>query len=84
MIESHPHIKSVHIACVLASGLLCAARGLLVQLVVYVALAVLAMQRASASRARLAFYAAAMTTCAYVLGVTRMHHPLGWIVGTFA
>ena len=134
MIEFYPHIKSVHIACVLASGTLFAARGLLVQvghdgiarhipvrvlahvidtallatalmllsivpgasfgngwmtiklvlLVAYVALAVLAMQPARAPQARLAFYATALATYVYVLGVARMHHPLGWMSGTFA
>lgn len=134
MIEFYPHIKSVHIACVLASGVLFAARGLLIQvghdgiarripvrvlahtidvallttalmllsilphavfgngwlaiklvlLVAYVALAVLAMQRARAQRARLALYATALATYVYALGVARMHHPLGWLHGTFA
>ena len=56
----------------------------LVLLVAYVALAMLAMHRAHAPRARLAFYASALVTYVYVLGVARMHHPLGWIVGTFA
>ena len=134
MIEFYPHIKAVHIACVLASGMLFALRGLLIQvghdgvarripvrvlayaidttllttalmllsilphavfgngwltiklvlLAAYVALAVLSMQRARAPRARLALYATALATYVYVLGVARMHHPLGWMVGTFA
>ncbi len=131
MIEFYPHIKWVHIACVLASGLLFASRGLLVQvgqagiaqrvpvrllsyaidttllttalmlvsilpgamfangwlttklvlLVAYVALAMLAMKRVRAPRVRLVFYAAALTTYLYMLGVARMHHPYGWLYG---
>ncbi len=134
VIEIYPHIKWVHVACVLASGMLFAVRGLLVQvghggvargipvdvlgyaidtallttalmllsivpgalfangwltfklvlLVAYVALAVLTMKRASVPRARLTFYVAALATYVYVLGVARMHHPLGWMVGAFA
>lgn len=131
MIEFYPHIKWVHVACVLASGLLFASRGLLVQtghhgvahripvrvlsyaidtallttalmllsilpgamfangwlsiklvlLVAYVALAMLAMKPARAPRVRLAFYATALVTYVYMLGVARMHHPWGWIYG---
>ncbi len=133
MIEFHPHIKWVHIACVLASGRLFALRGLLVQvghdgdarripvrvlayaidtislttalmllsilpgalfangwltikllLAAYVALAVLAMQRARAPRARLAFYAATLVTGVYALGVARTHHPWGRLHGSLA
>ncbi len=134
VIEFYPQIKWVHIACVLASGMLFALRGLLVQvghagvaqrlpvrllsyaidttlltaalmlssilpgamfangwlttklvlLVAYVLLATLAMKRAHTPRARLAFYLTALTTYVYMLGVARMHHPLGWLYGWLA
>ncbi|KRE86626.1 hypothetical protein ASG75_00090 [Rhodanobacter sp. Soil772] len=53
----------------------------LVLLVVYVVLAMLALKRARTPRARLAFYVAALVTYVYMLGVARMHHPLGWLYG---
>lgn len=131
MIEFYPQIKWVHIACVLASGLLFAFRGVLVQaghervaqftslrllsytidttlltaalmlvsvlpaamfangwlttklvlLVAYVVLGTLALRRARTSRARLAFFVAALATYVYMLGVARMHHPAGWFLG---
>lgn len=134
VIEFYPQIKSVHIACVLASGLLFASRGLLVQaghhgvaqripvrvlsyaidvtllttalmllsilptamfangwllvkltlLVAYVGLALLAMKRTRAQRARLALYVAALATYLYMFGVARMHHPWGWLYGWLA
>lgn len=134
MIEFYTHIKSVHVACVLASGLLFAVRGLLVQighdgvaqripvrvlshavdiallttalmllsilpramfangwlsiklvlLVGYIALAILAMKRTRAPRARWGLYLAALATYTYMLGVARMHHPLGWMHGWLA
>ena len=132
--EFYPQIKWVHIACVLASGLLFSLRGLLVQLghagaaqwepvrwlsyaidtslltaalmlvsilpgalfangwlttklvllVVYVVLATLALKRARTRRARLAFFIAALACYVYMLGVARMHHPLGWLHGWLA
>lgn len=128
MLEFYPQIKAVHIACVLASGLLFALRGLLVQLgrvgpahwaplryasyaidttlltaalmlvsmlphalyangwlavklallAAYVVLGTLALKRARSARWRRACYAAALLAYLYVLGVARMHHPLGW------
>lgn len=134
MFEFYPQIKAVHIACVLASGLLFLLRGLLVQagrdgiaqwaplrllsyaidttlltaalmlvsilphalyangwlatklslLVVYVALGTLALKRARSPRARQVCYVAALATYLYMLGVARMHHPLGWLHGWFA
>jgi uncharacterized membrane protein SirB2 len=56
----------------------------LVLLVVYVVLGTLALKRARTPRARLAFYVAALATYAYMLGVARMHHPLGWLYGWMA
>jgi uncharacterized membrane protein SirB2 len=132
--EFYPQIKWVHIACVLASGVLFALRGLLVQaghagaaqwmpvrwlsyaidttlltaalmllsilpgalfangwlttklvlLVLYVLLATLALKRARTPRARLGFFVAALVTYIYMLGVARMHHPLGWLHGWLA
>ncbi len=134
MFEFYPQIKWVHIACVLASGLLFALRGLLVQaghggaaqwepvrwlsyaidttlltaalvlvnilpgalfangwlttklvlLVAYVALGTLALRRARTPRSRRVFYVAALATYVYMLGVARMHHPLGWLYGWLA
>ena len=56
----------------------------LVLLVVYVVLAMLALKRARTPRARMAFYVAALVTYVYMLGVARMHHPLGWLHGWLA
>ena len=134
MLEFYPQIKWVHIACVLASGLLFALRGVLTQfghtgaaqwepvrwlsyaidtslltaalmlvsilpgalfangwlttklvlLVVYVVLATLALKRARTPRARLVFFIAALVTYLYMLGVARVHHPLGWLHGWIA
>jgi uncharacterized membrane protein SirB2 len=131
VLEFYPQIKWVHIACVLASGLLFALRGLLVQaghagaaqwepvrwlsyaidttlltaalmllsilpgalfangwlttkmvlLVVYVVLATLALKRANSRRARAICFALALGTYFFMLGVARMHHPLGWLHG---
>jgi len=127
--EFYPQIKAVHIACVLASGLLFALRGLLVQLgrdgiaqwapvrwlsyaidttlltaalmlvsilpgamfangwlttklvllVAYVVLGTLALKRARTSRRRLGCYVVALAVYIFMLGVARMHHPLGWL-----
>ena len=52
----------------------------LILLVVYVLLGTLALKRARTPRARLAFYMAALATYVYMLGVARMHHPLGWLL----
>jgi len=56
----------------------------LVLLVVYVVLGTLALKRARTPRARLTFYVAALATYVYMLGVARMHHPLGWLHGGLA
>lgn len=56
----------------------------LVLLVVYVVLATLALKRARTRRARLAFFIAALACYVYMLGVARMHHPLGWLHGWIA
>jgi len=56
----------------------------LVLLVVYVALATLALKRARTPRARRIFFIAALVTYLYMLGVARMHHPLGWLHGWIA
>lgn len=53
----------------------------LVLLVVYVVLATLALKRARNRHARLAFFIAALASYVYMLGVARMHHPLGWLHG---
>jgi len=56
----------------------------LVLLVAYIVLAMLALKRVRTPRARLVFYVAALTTYVYMLGVARMHHPLGWLHGWLA
>ena len=56
----------------------------LVLLVVYVVLATLALKRARGRRARQAFFIAALASYVYMLGVARMHHPLGWLHGWIA
>lgn len=48
-------------------------------LVVYVVLGSLALKRARSERARRIAYAAALLTYVYMLGVARLHHPLGWL-----
>ena len=53
----------------------------MVLLVVYVVLATLALKRASSRRARAICFALALGTYLFMLGVARMHHPLGWLHG---
>jgi uncharacterized membrane protein SirB2 len=50
-------------------------------LVVYVVLATLALKRANGWRARAVCFALALGTYLFMLGVARMHHPLGWLHG---
>jgi uncharacterized membrane protein SirB2 len=56
----------------------------LVLLVAYVVLAMLALKRVHTLSARRIFYVAALATYVYMLGVARMHHPLGWLHGWLA
>ena len=56
----------------------------LILLLAYVALAMLAMKRVHAPRARMIFYVAALATYTWMLGVARTHHPLGWLHGWLA
>ncbi|CAM5637521.1 SirB2 family protein [Rhodanobacter lindaniclasticus] len=56
----------------------------MILLLAYIALAMLAMKRARAPRARMAFYVAALATYVWMLGVARVHHPLGWLHGWLA
>ena len=53
----------------------------MVLLVVYVVLATLALKRANNRRARAICFALALGTYFFMLGVARMHHPLGWLHG---
>ncbi|MEI7037923.1 SirB2 family protein [Fulvimonas yonginensis] len=53
-------------------------------LVAYVALGTLALKRARSARARTICFALALCTYLYMLGVARMHHPLGWLHGLIA
>ena len=50
-------------------------------LVAYVLLGTLALKRARTPHARRICYVAALATYLYMLGVARMHHPLGWLYG---
>jgi len=53
----------------------------LVLLVVYVVLGTLALKRAKSRRAQAICFALALATYIFMLGVARMHHPLGWLHG---
>lgn len=53
----------------------------LVLLAIYVVLGSLALKPTRTPRERLAFYTAALLIYASILGVARMHHPLGWLHG---
>jgi uncharacterized membrane protein SirB2 len=53
----------------------------LVLLVVYVVLGTLALKRAKSRRAQTVCFALALGTYLFMLGVARMHHPLGWLHG---
>lgn len=129
MIEFYAQIKWVHVASVVASGLLFLMRGLLVQagrermamlpslrylsysidtvllsaafmlltilpdslyangwlalklvlLVVYVVLGSLALKRGRTARTRALTFMAAVVIYVGIIGVARMHHPLGWL-----
>ena len=48
-------------------------------LVVYIVLGTLALKRAKTRRGRVLAYVAALATYAAIVGVARMHHPLGWL-----
>lgn len=50
-------------------------------LVVYVVLGSLALKRARTPRTRAASYIAALLVFATMIGVARLHHPLGWLWG---
>lgn len=56
----------------------------LVLLVAYVALGSFALKRARGPRARAICFLLALGTYLYMLGVARMHHPLGWLHGFVA
>ena len=61
--------------------------GLIVEvvlLVVYVVLGVLALRRARTAGARRIFFVTALVTYIYMLGVARMHYPLGRLQGWLA
>lgn len=53
----------------------------LVLLVCYGVLGTFALKRTHTPRTRMAFYMAALATYLFMLGVARMHHPLGWLHG---
>jgi uncharacterized membrane protein SirB2 len=56
----------------------------LVLLVGYVVLGAYALKRAHTPRTRAICFAAALATYLFMLGVARMHHPLGWLHGVLA
>ncbi len=63
-------------AAMFANGWLATKLGLVV---VYVVLGVLAMRRGRTRGVRAGCYAAALLVFAAVVGIARMHHPLGWL-----
>ncbi|MBP1475920.1 SirB2 family protein [Frateuria sp. MAH-13] len=56
----------------------------LVLVVAYVVLGSLALKRARTPAARRIFLAAALAAYVFILGIARMHHPLGWLHGWLA
>lgn len=56
----------------------------LILLVLYVLLGTLALKRGRTKRMRQLCYVAALCTYVFMLGVARMHHPLGWLHGWLA
>lgn len=56
----------------------------LVLLVLYVVLGTLALKRGRTPHTRQWCYATALVTYVFMLGVARMHHPLGWLHGWLA
>lgn len=50
-------------------------------LIVYVVLGSLALKRGSTAARRTACYVAALLVYAYMIGVARAHHPLGFLAG---
>jgi len=55
----------------------------LVLVVVYVVLGVFALRRGRTPRARAICYAAALLVFGTIVGIARMHHPLGWLLPWF-
>jgi uncharacterized membrane protein SirB2 len=51
----------------------------LVLLIVYVALGSLALKRGRSVRVRTICFVAALTVFVVMVGIARMHHPLGWL-----
>ena len=56
----------------------------LILLVAYVVLGTLALKRGRTARTRQLCYVTALATYVFMLGVARMHHPLGWLHGWLA
>lgn len=52
----------------------------LVLVVVYVVLGVFALRRGRSRGVRAGCYAAALLVFATIVGIARMHHPLGWLL----
>ena len=56
----------------------------LVLVVAYVVLGSLALRRARTPGTRRIFLAAALAVYGFILGIARMHHPMGWLRGWLA
>jgi uncharacterized membrane protein SirB2 len=56
----------------------------LVLVVVYVVLGVFALRRGRSRAIRATCYVAALLVFAAIVGIARMHHPLGWLLPWFA
>jgi uncharacterized membrane protein SirB2 len=56
----------------------------LVLVVVYVVLGVFALRRGRSRTIRATCYVAALLVFAAIVGIARMHHPLGWLLPWFA
>lgn len=56
----------------------------LLLLCAYVVLGSFALRRARSAGGRLACFAAALAVYGTVIGIARMHHPLGWLHGWLA
>ena len=68
-------------AAAFANGWLATKLGLVV---VYIVLGVIALRRGRTRVARAGAYGAALLVFATIVGIARMHHPLGWLLPLFS